>query len=147
MTFSRTRRVTAALVATACLALTASASADPLPSTYKSDAAQSGYAGAPVAQLPSTYKSDAAQSGYAGAPVAQLPSTYKSDAAQASYPGATRAAMAQPRTIEVVRPERTIVRDVDEPLPLILSSTALLLALAGVGVVLIRTRMAPRPGH
>jgi hypothetical protein len=126
MTFIRNRRVIAALGAASCLALTASASADPLPSTYKSDAAQSGYAGTPVAQLPSTYKSDAAQSG---------------------YPGATRAAIAQPTTIEVVRPERTIVRDVDEPLPLILSSTALLLALAGIGVVLIRTRMAPRPGH
>jgi hypothetical protein len=104
MTFSRNRRVLAALIATACLAPAASASADPLPSTHKSDAAQAGYAGTPV------------------------------DAAA-------------PTTIELVRPERTIVREVDEPLPLILSSTALLLAFAGIGVVMIRTRMAPRAGH
>ena len=41
-----------------------------------------------------------------------------------------------PTTIEVVQPERTIVRDVDEALPLILSGTALLLVLAGVGLTL-----------
>jgi hypothetical protein len=146
MTFHRNRRVPAALVATACLALTASASADPLPSTHESDAAQAGYAGTPVGQLPSTHKSDAAQAGYAGTPVAQLPSTHKTDAAQAGYAG-TPVDAAAPTTIEVVRPERTIVRDVDEPLPLILASTALLLAFAGIGVVLIRTRTAPRAGH
>ena len=50
----------------------------------------------------------------------------------------------EPAAIEVVRPERTIVRDVDEALPLILSSTALLLALAGVALTLRRTRIAPR---
>ena len=50
-------------------------------------------------------------------------------------------------TIEVVRPERTIVREVDESLPLILSSIALVLGLVGLAVVLIRTRIAPRPGH
>jgi len=47
----------------------------------------------------------------------------------------------------VVRPERTIVRHVDEALPLILSGTALLLVLAGIGFTLIRTRMVPRPGR
>jgi hypothetical protein len=52
-----------------------------------------------------------------------------------------------PTTIELVRPERTIVRDVDETLPLILSGTALLLVLAGVGFTLVRTRMEPRPGR
>ena len=51
-----------------------------------------------------------------------------------------------PTTIEVVRPERTIVRDVDETLPLILSSAALLLVLAGIGITLARTRVVPRPG-
>jgi hypothetical protein len=128
MTFTRSRRVVAALVAGSCLALPASASADPLPSTHKSDAAQAGYAGMPAASPP-----------------ASLPSTHKSDAAQAGYAGgATRAAATQPTTIEV---ERTIVRDVNEALPLILSSTALLLVLAGLGVVLIRTRMAPRAGR
>ena len=138
MTFTRNRSLVAALVATSCLALTASASADSLPSTYNSDAAQAGYAGTRTATgsadtLPSTYKSDAAQAGYPGTRV--------------DHPGATRAAMAAPTTIEVVRPERTIVREADEPLPLIMSSTALLLVLAGLGVAVIRIRMAPRPGH
>ena len=50
----------------------------------------------------------------------------------------------EPAIIEVVRPERTIVRDVDEALPLILSSTALLLVLANTGMTLMRTRVAPR---
>jgi hypothetical protein len=52
-----------------------------------------------------------------------------------------------PTTIEVVRPERTIVREVDEALPLILSSTALLLVLAGLGIPLVRTRMLARTGR
>lgn len=52
-----------------------------------------------------------------------------------------------PNTIEVVRPERTIVRDVDQALPLILSGTALLLVLAGVGITLVRARVVPRPGR
>ena len=52
-----------------------------------------------------------------------------------------------PTTIEVVRPERTIVRDVDQALPLILSSTALLLVLAGFGVLLVRGGMLRRLGR
>jgi hypothetical protein len=52
-----------------------------------------------------------------------------------------------PTTIEVVRPERTIVRDADQALPLILSSTALLLVLTGLGVNLVRARMLPGPGR
>jgi hypothetical protein len=164
MTFTHNRRVIAALVATSCLGLTASASADTLPSTFKSDAAQAGYAATLTASasadtLPSTFKSDAAQASYAATLTASasaetLPSTYKSDAAQAGYAGtlvddagAIRAATTQPTTIEVVRPERTIVLDVYEPLPLILSSTALLLVLAGLAVVLIRTRITPRTGR
>jgi hypothetical protein len=67
--------------------------------------------------------------------------------APADHRGASRAATAAPTTIEVVRSERTIVRDVDEQLPLILSGTALLLVLAGLAVTLARTRMAPRPRH
>jgi hypothetical protein len=62
------------------------------------------------------------------------------------HPGASRGRQATPTTIEVVRSERTSVRDVDEALPLILSSTALVLVLAGLGITLIRTRMLPRPG-
>jgi hypothetical protein len=150
MTFISNRRVVAAIVAASCMAGSASASADAMPSyktdaaqsgdtyslppTYKSDAAQSGEA----YSLPSTYKSDAAQSGEAYS----LPSTYKSDAAQSGGAPTT-----SPTTIEVVRPERTIVREVDEALPLILSGSALLLVFAGLGFMLIRTGSVPRLGR
>ena len=61
------------------------------------------------------------------------------------FPGASRAPQYQPpATIQVVRPERTVVRDVDEVLPLVLSDAALLLALLGVGVVMSRTRSTRR---
>jgi hypothetical protein len=63
----------------------------------------------------------------------------------ADFPGASRAQhFAAPRTIQVVRPERTVVRDVDETLPIALSGAALLLAVGGVGIVLVRTRAARR---
>jgi hypothetical protein len=56
------------------------------------------------------------------------------------FPGATRAPHYDaPRTIAVVRPERTVVRDVDQTLPIALSSAALLLAVGGVGTTLVRT--------
>jgi hypothetical protein len=167
MTFTRNRSIVAAILAASCLVVPASASADPLPSTYKSDAAQSGSAGSP----PSTDRSDAAQSGMeagnpASAPYALAgfnggdsahtertaattfpPAEFRGGDTPVDHPGASRAPTAVPTTIEVVRPERTIVRDVDEALPLIMSSTALLLVLAGLGISLIRTRMTPRPGH
>jgi hypothetical protein len=61
------------------------------------------------------------------------------------FPGASRAPQYQPSaTIQVVHPERTVVRDVDEVLPLVLSGAALLLALFGVGVVMTRTRSTRR---
>jgi hypothetical protein len=63
----------------------------------------------------------------------------------ADFPGASRAPQYQaPATIQVVRPERTVVRDVNEVLPLVLSGAALLLALFGVGVVMTRTGTARR---
>ena len=63
----------------------------------------------------------------------------------ADFPGASRAQRFEaPRTIQVVRPERTVVRDVDETLPIALSGAALLLAVGGVGIVLVRTRAARR---
>ena len=61
------------------------------------------------------------------------------------FPGASRAPQYQPpATIQVVHPERTVVRDVDAVLPLVLSGAALLLALFGVGVVITRTRSTRR---
>jgi hypothetical protein len=63
----------------------------------------------------------------------------------ADFPGASRAPQYEaPRTISIVRPERTVVRDVDEVLPIVLSSAALLLALGGVGIALARTGVARR---
>ena len=56
-------------------------------------------------------------------------------------PGATRAPQYDaPRTIQVVRPERTIVRDTDPLLPIALSGIALLVALGLAGTALIRVR-------
>jgi hypothetical protein len=166
MTFIRNRRVVATIVVASCMAMPASALADPLPSTYRSDAAQSGPGDAPA----STDRSDAAQSGsdtgsgvtaqltyppsdFRGGDRSQSEGTVTFPAADfrggdtpVDHPGASRAPSTAPTTIEVVRPERTIVRDVDDALPLILSSAALLLVLAGLGITLVRTRMVPRPG-
>ena len=148
MTFIRNRRVVAAIVAASCIAVPTSASADTLPSTYRSDAAQSGSTGS----LPASDRSDAAQSGIvapadSAAKSTFPPADFRGGDKPVDHPGATRAPSAAPTTIEVVRPERTIVRDVDEALPLILSSTALLLVLTGFGIILVRARIEPRPGR
>jgi hypothetical protein len=148
MTFTRNRRFVTAIVAAACTAVPAAASAGTLPPTYKSDAAQSDWAGSP----PSTDRSDAAQSGIGAVSESASKSTFppagfRGGDTPADHPAASRAVTATPTTIEVVRPERTIVRDVDEALPLILSSIAVLLALAGFGGTLVRFRLAPRPGR
>jgi hypothetical protein len=56
-------------------------------------------------------------------------------------PGASRAPQYDaPRTIQLVRPERTIVRDTDPVLPIALSGAALLVALGLAGTALVRTR-------
>ena len=66
----------------------------------------------------------------------------------ADHPGMSRAPQYDgPTTIEVVRPERTIVRDVDEALPIALSGAALLLVLAALLGTLVRGRLVPRPGR
>jgi hypothetical protein len=53
----------------------------------------------------------------------------------ADHPGMSRAPQYDgPTTIEVVQPERTIVRDVDEALPIALAGSALLLVLATRGI-------------
>ena len=105
MTFIRDRRVIAALVATSCLAVPASAAADQLPSTYKSDAAQPG------------------------------------TVARAPYSLSTAATAVPPAE----------VRGGDTPADpnqvLVVPSAAPLLALAGAGAAVTRTRVTPRPGH
>lgn len=63
----------------------------------------------------------------------------------ATFPGASRAPEYEaPATLQVVRPERTIVRDVDEELPIILAGLALAIAVGGAGYVLVRTRALQR---
>ena len=62
----------------------------------------------------------------------------------ADFPGASRAPDIAPPTIQVVRPERTIVRDVNEVLPIVLSGAALLIVLMGATFVLVRVRLERR---
>jgi hypothetical protein len=127
MTFISTRRALAAIVAAACLVVPAAASAMPYspPPTTRSDAAQSG--------------------GDAGNTAPSRPIVDDDIMSHSGMPGFPK--YDPPTTIEVVRPERTIVRDVDQALPLILSGAALLLVLTGLGVTLVRARMVPRPGR
>ncbi len=71
-------------------------------------------------------------------PVAQAPATGDT---KYDSPGARRAPQYDPaHTIQVVRPERTIVRDTNEVLPIALSGAALLVALGLAGTALIRVR-------
>jgi hypothetical protein len=61
------------------------------------------------------------------------------------FPGATRAQATPPTAVTVVRPERTIVREADSLLPLIVASLALLVALGVAGTALVHQRSV-RPG-
>ena len=118
------RRITIVIAAAACLTVPATAQAD-------SDAAQ----------LPGARTE---------APATPMfpPADFRGGDNPADHPGMSRAPRYDsPTTIEVVRPERTIVRDVDEALPLILSSTALLVVLAALAGTLVRGRLVPRPGR
>jgi hypothetical protein len=124
MTFITTRRSAAAIAAAVCMAIAASAHAD-------SDAAQLPGART-AAPAPSTFPS----------------ADFRGGDNPADHPGMSRAPQySGPTTIEVVRPERTIVRDVDEALPIVLSGAALLLVLAALAGMLVRGRLVPRPGR
>ena len=71
-------------------------------------------------------------------PVASAP---KAGDTKFDSPGASRAPLYdEPRTITVVQPQRTIVRDTDQFLPIALSGAALLVALGLAGTALIRVR-------
>jgi hypothetical protein len=154
MRFIRNRRVVATIVAASCAAVPASASASPDvgPLRGDSDAAQSttaiGVSDAAQSQsTPAIGVSDAAQSGSVAVRAATFPPAgFRGGDTKADAPGIGEAP-AVPTTIEVVRPERTIVRDVDEALPLILSGTALLLVLGGLAFTLVYTRPLARAGR
>ena len=118
-----------ALGLAACAALAAPAAAEPGADYPQPSSAKIGDTPADFAQ-----------------PVAPAP---KAGDTPVDDPGASRAPeYTAPTTIQVVRPERTIVRNVDEVLPVVLSSAALLLALGGCTFLLtasIRRRRVGRP--
>ena len=130
MTFISTRRTTTAIIVAASVAVPATAQADfTLQPTFKTDAAQSSKvqpAGAAEPTFP--------------------PANFRGGDSPVDHPGASRAQPA-PTTVEVVQPERTIVRDVDEALPIALAGIALLLVLATLGITLVRMRPLSRPGR
>ena len=124
MTFISKRRTAAAIAAAICMAIPATAQAD-------SDAAQ----------LPGAQTAPAAKSTFP-------PADFRGGENPADHPGMSRAPQYDgPTTIEVVRPERTIVRDVDRALPIALAGSALALVLAMLTITLVRTRLVPRPGR
>ena len=148
MTFISTRRTLAAIVAAACLTIPATASAMPYspPTTTRSDAAQSGDDGKTTSSIqPQTGGSIQPQTG--GKRESTFPAAdFRGGDSPVDHPGASRA-QPTPTTVEVVRPERTIVRDVDQALPIALAGSALVLVLAMFGITLVRTRPVPRPGR
>ena len=138
------RRVRNAALALGCCALIApsAASADKIgdtPADFGKPVTPAARIGDTPADLPAAFGGPTVAAGFAQplAPAARGGDT------PADFPGASRAPQYQaPHTIQVIRPERTVVRDVDEVLPIVLSSAALLLALGGVGIALARTGTA-----
>jgi hypothetical protein len=114
--------------------------------TRRSDAAQSGGDGQSTAiQSKKAGSWVPAQTG--GTPVSTFPAAdFRGGDSPVDHPGASRA-LPTPTTIEVVRPGRTIIRDVDQALPIALAGSALLLVLAMFAMTLVRGRMMPRPGR
>ncbi len=76
--------------------------------------------------LPETFRTDAAQSGNDSTTTADPakstfpPADFRGGDSPVDHPGASCAQPA-PTTVEVVQPERTIVRNVDDALPIVLS--------------------------
>ena len=114
----RRRRRVAALALAACAAL--AASAGPVPADDHRQPAS-----AKIGDTPADFAH----------PVASAPN---SGDTPVDHPGASRAPRyTAPTTIQVVRPERTIVRNVDEVLPVVMSTAALLLAVGGAVFLLV----------
>ena len=131
----RRRRIRALILGlAACTALAAPAGAQPIRDTA---APYAGTQSAPTVKIGDT-PADFAQ------PVAPAP---KAGDTPVDHPGASRAPeYTAPTTIQVLRPERTIVRDVDQVLPVILSSAALLVALGGCAFLLVASIRRRRLG-
>ncbi len=130
----RRRGPVGALIVTliACAALAAPAVAEPgsdypQPSTAK------------IGDTPADFAQPVARSADSQAKAGDTP---------ADDPGASRAPRyVAPTTIQVVRPERTIVRNADQVLPVVLSSAALALALGGSAFLLLTSVRRRRLGH
>jgi hypothetical protein len=131
----RRRRIRALVLGlAACTAVAAPAGAQP---TRDTPAPNPGAQAAPTMKIGDT-PADFAQ------PVAPAP---KAGDTPVDHPGASRAPeYTAPTTIQVLRPERTIVRDVDEVLPVVLSSAALLLAFGGCTFLLVASIRRRRLG-
>ena len=119
------------LALVACTALAAPAAAEPgadypQPSTAK------------IGDTPADFARPVAQSADSKAKAGDTP---------VDDPGASRAPRyAATTTIQVVRPERTIVRNVDQLLPVVLSGVALALALGGSAFLLLTSIRRRRLG-
>ena len=121
------RRIVAAVVAAMVIGAPASAVAVPADESYPRAVPQTGLA-PKVGDTPADFGPPLAVAATAG------DTKYDS-------PGASRAPQYEPtRTIQIIRPERTIVRDADQVLPIALSGAALLVALGLAGAAMIRVR-------
>jgi hypothetical protein len=154
----RLRRLAIALVAIGALVPVGAASAlqDPGSSPSAHNAAARvgdtpadfpGASGAPDVPLPAAAKvgdTPADFPGAGGAPDVPLTAAAKVGDTPADFPGASGAPAIAPTTIQVVRPERTVVRDVNEVLPIALSGAALLIVLMGAAFMLVRVRVERR---
>ena len=129
----RTHRLTAAIVSLFLLSTPAAAMAMPADTVYpRTVPPTSGPTPSDFAPAAGDTKFDLATA---------VAATPKAGDTKVDAPGASRAAVYDPpATIQVVRPERTIVRDVNEELPVVMAGLALIVALGGGGFALFRTR-------
>ena len=130
----RLRRVAIGLVAIGALVSVSAASALEDPGSSPS---AGNVAGAKVGDTPADFPRAS------GAPAVALSPASKVGDTPADFPRASGAPDV-PTTIQVVRPERTVVRDVNEVLPIALSGAALLIVLMGAAFVLVRVRLERR---
>ena len=74
--------------------------------------------------------------------VASSAGDFKQGDTPADYPGASRYPKYDaPQTISVIRPERTIVHDAEQTLPIALAGVALLLSVGGLGIAVTNARV------
>jgi len=132
---ARCRVVLFAIAAALCLALSASGTAL---AAFSGDT-KADYPGTAAAVKLGDTPADFAQRAPAAAKIGDTP---------VDDPGASRAPRYDaPAIITVNRPERTIVRNADELLPMMLAGAALLIALAGLATALVRTGVRPSLGR